>query len=149
MRRRPLLPSLAVMKMFHPDRLSCARRASLSPERRRLPAEARPSHQSSPPPGSPPSPRVPPTAAVLPPAAQKHPAAIFSRSVLCLFSFLCLDFRAAVVTTRGGWKAPLPPPLSGGRVSSACWEVMVLLRTEKRPSVRELLCPCAASDPGG
>lgn len=140
------------MKMFRPARLSCALRAPLSPERRRLPTHLQPSHHSSSPSGSPASPRVPPTATSCPPAAQKHPSAIFTRPVLCFFSFVCLDFRYTelLVINGGCWKAVLPPPpLSRGCVSSACWEGMVLLRTEKRPSVRELLCPCAASDPGG
>lgn len=92
----------------------------------------------------------------LPACCSKTSQCYFRSSCLVFFSFVCLDFRCTelLVITGGCWKAalpppPLPPPLSRGCVSSACWEGMVLLRTEKRPSVRELLCPCAASDPGG
>lgn len=69
-------------KMFRPDGLFCARRASVSPERRQhrrsrhiilrlllaRPESQSPAHRRR--------------------AAQKHPAALFSRPVLCLYHFL-------------------------------------------------------------
>lgn len=95
------------------------------------------------------------------PAHRHEPPACCPKASQCYFHssclsrvffspFVCLDFRCTElpVITGGRWKDVLPP-LSRGCVSSACWEGMLLLRTEKRPSVRELLCPCAASDPGG